>query len=238
VGNFDDMNLRKLSLWIVLFLVTVTLQCTADPPVQPRPTTPGNLLVNGSFENGREPWFALVTEHWGGFSVTERYAVEGRHSAHLALRAGTPVQGTNIVGLVQELSPAKFPRRLSGFYRIEGWTRGTPKQYLQVVVIVSGNPNEKPFPNYQIRYVLAGIEKPPLQIVNARYLLLGGSEIREGRWIRFDIDLHSDFQRHWGRIPTEFSKIRVLFEVRCDEKKAGDGDARADVYYDDLYLGE
>jgi hypothetical protein len=233
------MNLhRNLSLWIVLLLVATTVQCTADPPVQPPPTSLENLFVNGGFENGREPWFALVTDQWQGFSVTDQHAIEGRHSAHLALRAGLPAEGTKIFGVVQEVNPAKFPRRLSGFYRIAGWIRGTPKQYLQVVVIVVGDPSERPFPNYQIRYVLAGIEKPPLQIVNARYLLLGRSEIQEGRWVRFNIDLHSDFQRHWGRIPTGFSKIRVLFEVRCDEKKAGDGDARADVYYDDLYLRE
>jgi hypothetical protein len=105
-------------------------------------------------------------------------------------------------------------------------------------VIVFGDPSDRPFPNYQIRYLLAGIDKPPLQIANARYLFVAGSEIREEKWVRFDLDLHGDFQRQWGCVPQGFSKVRVLFEVRYDEKNARDGEVRADVYYDDLYLGE
>lgn len=140
--------------------------------------------------------------------------------------------------MIQEVIPRDFPKHLSGSYRIEGWTRGTAKQYLQVVVIVFGDASDRPFPNYQIRYPLAGIGKPPLQIANAHYLLVAGSEIREGRWVRFGLDLLADFQRQWGCVPKGFSKIRVLFEVRYDEKNARDGNVRADVYYDDLYLGE
>jgi hypothetical protein len=83
---------------------------------------------------------------------------------------------------------------------------------------------------------LAGIDKPPLQIANARYRLVAGPEIGEEKWIRFDLDLHADFQRQWGSVPKGYSKIRVLFEVRYDEKEAGDGEVRADAYYDDLYL--
>jgi hypothetical protein len=66
----------------------------------------------------------------------------------------------------------------------------------------------------------------------------GIPEIQGGRWIKFDFDLYSDFRRHWGQVPKGFTKIRVLFEVRYDEKAAGEGDAAADVYYDDLNVGE
>jgi hypothetical protein len=214
------------------------LQSAVHLPHQVEPTAPGNLFVNGSFEQGKEPWFALASANWESFNLTDRHAAHGRHSAHLALRTGASSEGTKIVGVIQEVIPRDFPKRLSGSYRIEGWTRGTPKQYLQVVVIVLGDASDRPFPNYQIRYLLAGIDKPPLQIANARYLLVAGSEIREGRWIRFDLDLHADFWRQWGCVPKGFNKIRVLFEVRYDEKEAGDGEVRADVYYDDLYLGE
>jgi len=229
---------RRLCAWVGLLLAAATAQCTINLPPEAQPPAPRNVFVNGSFEQGKEPWFALVTANWESFDVTDRHALHGRHAAHLTLRAGTPAEGTKIVGVIQEVSDRDFPKRLSGSYRIEGWKRGTPKQYLQVVVIVFGDPSERPLPNYQIRYVLAGIDKPPLRIVNARYVLIGGSGLQEGRWVRFDLDLHADFHRQWGRIPKEFNKIRVLFEVRFDEKNSGEGEVRAEVYYDDLYLGD
>lgn len=215
----------------------VTAQCTSHS-FKAKFASSRNLLMNESFEAGKEPWFALVTPNWESFEITDRYASHGRHSAYLGLRAASSAEGTKIVGVVQEVRPAEFPRRLSGFYHVEHWRRGAQKQYLQVVVIVFADPTNKPFPNYQLRYVLSGIDRPPLQIVNAKYVLSGISEIQEGRWIKFDFDLHSDFQRHWGQIPKGFAKIRILFEVRYDEKTAGGGDAGADVYYDDLYFGE
>ena len=227
-----------LSFWIMLFLMAAMLRCAANLPHTIQPTAPGNLFANGSFEQGKEPWFSLVDPNWESFDLTDRHAVHGRRSAHLALHAGTTSEGTKIIGVIQEVIPRDFPKHLSGSYRIEGWTRGTPKQYLQVVVILFGDASDRPFPNYQIRYVLAGIDKPPLQIANARYLLVAGSEIREETWVRFNLDLHADFQRHWGCLAKGFSKIRVLFEVRYDEKNSRDGEVRGDVYYDDLYLGE
>jgi len=45
--------------------------------------------------------------------------------------------------------------------------------------------------------------------------------------------------RHMRQVlphPEGFSKIRVLFEVRFDDKEAG-APAAAEVYYDDLYMG-
>jgi hypothetical protein len=234
----DGMNLLPRHLpRIMLLLAAFLAGCAGDRNVT-SPTSGANLLMNASFEDGRDPWFALVTANWAGFEVTDRHAVSGQHSAHLALRAGEPAEGTRIVGVIQEASPRDLPRRLSGFYRVEGWIRGTPKQYLQVVVIVFGDPGAKPYPNHQIRYVLGGVDRPPLQIANAKYSFAGASELQEGRWSRFDLDLHADFQRQWGQVPKDFSKIRVLFEVRYDEKEAGAGEPKADVYYDDLYLGE
>jgi hypothetical protein len=214
------------------------VQCGGGFAHQASPAGSGNLLTNGSFENGAVPWVSLTTEHWEAFTVTDGHAMDGRHSAQLVLRGKVSAEGTKIVGAVQEVSPATFPRRLSGFYRIERWTRGTVKQYLQVVVIVFGNLASRPFPNYQIRYVLAGINTRPLQIVNARYVHLGGSDLQEKKWVRFDMDLHADFQREWGRVPTEFSKIRILLEFRYDEKDSGGSEVIADVYYDKLHLGE
>jgi hypothetical protein len=46
-----------------------------------------------------------------------------------------------------------------------------------------------------------------------------------------------DFERLWGKAPEDFEKLRLLFEVRWDNKVAGASAAEADVYYDDLYAG-
>jgi hypothetical protein len=228
----------RFSFWIGILLAAATGQCGVNPLPDSQPPALKNIFLNGSFEQGKEPWFALVTPNWESFRLTDRHAAHGPHAAHLALHAGMAAEGTKIVGVIQEVTPQDFPKRLSGSYRIERWKRGTPKQYIQVVVIVIGDTSERPFSNYQIRYILAGIDKPPLRILNARYILAETSELQKRSWIRFDFDLHSDFQRQWGRIPKGFSKIRVLFEVRYDEKNSGEGEVRAEIYYDDLYLGD
>ena len=228
---------RRYWIWTLPISMLVTAQCTS-PSFQAKFASSRNLLTNESFEAGKEPWFALVTPNWESFEITDRYAIHGRHSAYLGLRADISAEGTKIVGVIQEVTPSEFPGRLSGSYYVKDWRRGALKQYLQVVVIMFADPTSKPFPNYQLRYLLSGIDRPPLQIVNAKYVFSGISEVQEGQWIRFDFDLHSDFRRHWGQIPKGFTKIRILFEVRYDEKTAGGGDVRADVYYDDLYFGD
>jgi hypothetical protein len=197
-----------------------------------------NLFTNGSFEQGTAPWFALSGKQWEGFSVTERHAKAGKYSAYLALRATPETEGSKVFGLIQEVSPKKFPEKISGYYRVENWHRGTDKQYLQFVVIIQGDSSEARFENYQIRYILAGVETPPLKIANARYIFLGGREPKQREWVRFEQDLQADFQRKWGRIPTRFTQIRILFEARYDEKKADDNRIFADVYYDNLFLSE
>ncbi len=214
---------------VAIFLVTLGLSgCT---PAQP------NLLRNGSFEQGVEPWFSLETENWAGFSITDRYAVDGRFSAYLALRADKNDHGAKVFGLIQELSPKRFPKKLSGYYRVENWQRGTEKQYLQCVIIVWGDNAVSQYQNIQIRYILTGIAEPPFALANGRFLFLGDREPTLGRWIRFERNLHSDFLQQWGHIPEGFEKIRVLFEARYDDKELGT-ELSADVYYDALYMGE
>jgi hypothetical protein len=219
--------MRLCALALVCVLIGLSGCQSAEP----------NLLRNGSFEQGVEPWFSLESEHWAGFSRSDRYAVDGRFSAYLALRADPEDHGAKVFGLIQELRPKRFPKRLSGYYRVENWRRGIAKQYLQFVVIVWGDRAVSQYSNVQIRYILAGLTEPPFAISNARFVFLGDREPIEGRWMRFERDLHSDFLQHWGHIPERFEKIRVLFEARYDDKEPGT-ELAADVYYDELYLGE
>jgi hypothetical protein len=220
------------------FLLGAFGGCSLLSPKLVPPSETENLFVNGDFESGASPWFALSGKQWEGFSVTENFARAGKYSAYIALRASQETAGSKVFGLIQEVSPKKFPNKISGYYRIEHWKRGTAKQYLQFVVVVQGDPIETRYENYQIRYVLAGIDRPALNIQNAKYLFIGQAEPAQGEWVYFERDLHRDFQRIWGRVPSTFSKIRILFEARYDEKKVKEPEIFADVYYDDLYLGE
>ena len=63
-------------------------------------------------------------------------------------------------------------------------------------------------------------------------------EPEQGEWIRFERDLHADFEKFYGDVPEGFSSIRILYEVRYDGRNlASDPEAGARVWYDDLYLG-
>jgi hypothetical protein len=87
-----------------------------------------------------------------------------------------------------------------------------------------------------MRYPLAGISEEPFVIDNAFFVFIGKEEPRTGEWVYFERNIRQDFEELWEAAPEGFSKLRVLFEVRYDEKQAGAA-AEADVYYDDLYMG-
>ena len=208
----------------------------------PRPAG-GNLFGNPGFEEGEEPWLSLTTEAWGKpFSVSPDQARTGASSALLELRSSEAGAGpARVYGVVQEVSPAELPETLSGYYYVDRWERGTPKQYLQFVVIVHEArnipPEASPATNHQVRYLLAGVDSPPIAISNARFVMVGAGEPQQGQWVYFERNLRSDFEQLWGAVPEGFSKLRILFEVRWDDRQPSDGPSAADVYYDDLYLG-
>jgi hypothetical protein len=227
---------------------------TPSPTLEPRPTlTPGayvpppgtaNLFGNPGLEEGNKYWFAL---HEQTVQTTTAVAHSGQASAYLKMRDAVDATGANVYYLVQEVAPAEFPEFISGYYRVDNWKRGTEKQYLQFVVIVfaptnysvdsAGTPLNVPFPNYQIRYPLLGISEQPFPIANSFFKFIGtDSDPRQGEWVYFESNIKKDFQEFWKAVPEGYSKIRILFEVRYDDKVAG-VPAEADVYYDDLYMG-
>lgn len=208
------------------------------PPVTVPPSAKANLFVNPGFEDGAEPWLSLTTRAWGEpFSVSREVAHAGIQSARLNLRA-REAAGARIVGVVQETKSETFPELLSGYYQVAKWVRGTGIQYIQFVVIVFDSENAPMrFPNHQIRYLLAGTDKQPFSIGNAKFIYVGTEEATPGGWVYFARNLREDFIDQWGDVPKRFSKIRVLFEVRYDKKQQGETDSSAVVYFDDLYLG-
>lgn len=197
-----------------------------------------NQLLNPGFEEGAEPWISLDPE--SAFAVTPDQAHSGISSARLTMDESVEAEGDRVYYLVQEITPDKFPAVLRGNYFVENWQRGTAKQYLQFVVIAAGADNNPLLPqtdNYQLRYLLAGIDREPFAIGNAQFIYFSQEEPVQGQWVPFETNVKDDFQRYWGAVPENFDKIRILFEVRYDDKVKGDGAPRADVYYDGLYFG-
>ena len=218
---------------------------TLTPTLEARPTlTPGayeapagsaNVFGNPGFEDGNRYWMAL---HEQTVETTTTEAHSGKSSAYLKMRDPAEATGAKVYYLVQEVAPAQFPELISGYYRVDNWTRGTKKQYLQFVVIVFAPTNlGGQYPNYQIRFPLVGISEEPFPIGNAYFKFLTRDlEPRQGEWVYFESNIKQDFEEKWKAVPEGYSKIRVLFEVRYDDKEAG-LPAEADVHYDDLYMG-
>ena len=234
-------QVRRIFLVVLLGLTLAALSC-GDQEAQPQatPTTPqsgetANLFPNPGFEDGQDPWFSLKEPN---FIRTEALANSGSASALLQMRDPLEAEGAKVYYLVQEIEPTEFPEVLRGYYRVENWKKETPKQYLQFVVIAFGVDNlPGGFTNHQIRYPLAGIDSPPFDIGNAYFVFLGKDEPVTGQWVPFEANIAEDFKRLWGAVPEGFDKLRILFEVRWDDKIAGQGAPEADVYYDDLYIG-
>lgn len=242
------MHLRRLFPALCLLAAVVLAGACGGTEPQPEATppcqdididVPANLFVNPGFEKGEEPWFSMTTPAWGTpFGVSDAGACGGQRSALLGMRAGPAETGARVFGVVQEIAPDTLPEVISGYYRVEDWTRGTDKQYLQFVVIVMGATNlPGGFNNHQIRYLLAGIDEPPFAIGNAHFVFVNKDEPVTDRWVCFERNIRDDFEELWGAVPEDFTNIRILFEVRYDDKQAGSGEVKADVFYDDLYAG-
>ena len=220
---------------------------TPVPTLEPRPTvTPGaysppagtaNVFGNPGFEDGRTYWYSLKPPD---YEVSQDYAHSGQSSAHLEMlppAAGDTVKA-KVYYLVQEVGPKEFPELISGYYRVENWTKGTQKQYLQFVVIIWAPTNyPTTYGNYQTRNLLAGINQEPFAILNAKFIFLTKEEPLTGEWVYFERNIKEDFEQLWGAVPEGFSKMRLLFEVRYDDRASTETNTRADVYYDDLYMG-
>jgi hypothetical protein len=239
----------RLGLLAIAALALLVLAAACDEEAGGPTSTPGacvpqeppegqaNMFHNPDFESGGDPWCSLHTEEVSPFEVSQDFAHSGQSSALLRMRMSSEESGAKVFYLVQEVMPEEFPELVSGYYRVENWIKGTPKQYLQFVVIAFEPTNlAGGYPNYQMRYPLAGISEEPFAIANAFFVFIGKEEPRTGEWVYFERNIKEDFEQFWGAAPEGFSKLRILFEVRYDDKEAGAA-SEADVYYDDLYMG-
>ena len=207
-------------------------------PAVPKVPLVGNLLANPGFEEGAHGWFAPLSEHWVGFVVDSTNAHSGRSTARLTLSAEELSPRTQVWGVSQYVNPSEFPHKLSGWYLVNGWKRGAPHQYLQAVLMVWGRYPDRPFKNYQVRYILAGVDEQPYFMSNARYVFLSKSPPVEGEWIHFEANPAEDFQRLWKIVPEEYDKLQVFFEARFDDRTDALSEVAGNVFFDDVYLGQ
>lgn len=215
-----------------------TTNSCEQPAITEAVAADGNLFANGGFENGAEPWCSLASSAWGTpFAVSDAQTFAGDQSALLQLRSDDG-GAERVYGVLQEVAVDEFPETLSAEYFVERWEQGTPIQYLQVVVIVWDADNAPvAVGNHQIRYIIAGVDTQPTFISNARYVMVSEEQPAVGEWVRFERDVRQDFLELWGSVPEGFDRVRVLFEVRWDQRTSDAGSSSADVYYDDLYFG-
>ncbi|MCH8815308.1 MAG: hypothetical protein IH957_09480 [Chloroflexi bacterium] len=229
-----------ITLSTPVLLALLAAACSGGDDNSPRPTNaPGNLFDNPGLENGEEPWFTLKPD--SGFTVTDEFAHSGTYSAYQNMDDPAEASGLGkVYYLVQEITPPEFPEIVEGFYRVENWRRGTPLQYLQFVIIAlePQNFDLSEVSNFQLRYIIAGVNAPPFDIGNAHFVFLSREDPVIGEWTHFSANVREDFQELWGLVPEDFTLLRLFFEVRWDGKSAGSGAPRADVYWDDLYIGD
>jgi hypothetical protein len=243
---------RRLAAFGATAALLAALACAGIFGAEPTPP-PGfhtNLLVNPGFEAGTEGWsYPVESPYWGSFEVVESPVHSGRRAAHLRLRADREdrTSAVHILGVMQELRPERFPDVVGGYYRVEGWEKGADVTdlYLQMVAIVwtdeasavvnPGGPKSA-LNNYQLRFYLAGVSEPPFLVGNAKLLFVTKQQPEPGRWTYFEIPLRQRFEEQWGRVPSNYDRLRLLFEARWDNRPAGSKIA-ADAYLDDLFAG-
>jgi hypothetical protein len=231
---------------------------TEQPAAQERVPTPllvGNQLRNPGFEAGTQDWGKIGGSEAVGFEVVSEPVHAGRGAAHLVAswQPGRRERPVSVKGAAQEISPPRFPDRIAGRYRVERW-ENTPDPgalQLQIIIGVVGDPRileivqsddpDEPeahpdLDNYQLRYQLAGPTEEPEDGGNIRNRVIGKGPPELGNWVRFDLPVKSDFEQSWGGVPANYRYLRVMFNVRWDDKEEGAA-LHADVYYDDLFFG-
>ena len=194
-----------------------------------------NILVDPGFETGSPSWdYVKYSTSWEPYTISETTSHSGGKAALLSLRGDVTSQDTKVVGVFQEVNPPNMPKKISGHYYVNNWVRGAELQYIQCAFMAWDVPGHEDAP-IQIRYIIAGIDAEPFYLDNAKFIFISRSDPGVHYWIDFERNLQDDFLNAWGFIPKGYSQIRIVFEVRFDGIPYAD--CSADVYFDDLYLG-
>jgi hypothetical protein len=212
------------------------LDAPAASPTETPSAATANLFQNPGFEEGDQPWTFRDQAEWRPFEVDDTVAYTGSRSARLEIEGAENESGTRIAGAIQNINPETFPEYVSGFYRVDEWRPDAPFQYVQFVVSVLGGDFGDGIDVHQLRLPLAGAEREPFALTNARWVFINRDQPDVGEWTYFGYPIKRAFELNWGRVPGSWDSIDVFFEVRYDDKVAGSTPA-ATVFFDDLYAG-
>lgn len=216
---------RYLALAVIALVMSTSVSCGGGK---------ANLLENPGFEAGEAPWSSLEEL---SFERVTNQAHTGEASALLQIATEPEDTGNGRSLLVQDVTSEEFPEVLSGFYRVENWTKGAESQSVKVAVVVFAADNLMgDFPNHQVHYILAGVAPEPDSGGNIRNIHLGSEEPDQDQWVAFQGNVRTDFSDLWGAVPEGYELLRVIFEVGFDNKEEGTP-VRGDVYFDDLHFG-
>ncbi len=207
----------------------------APTAVSTPPPVTANLLSNPGFEQGDLSWQFKDQPEWSAFSIGDTGRT-GVHSLHLQLHGDDAATGTHIAGALTTITPKDFPDYVSGFYRVDDWHPSTTFQYLQFVVAVHGDFGGGSAIQ-EMRFPIAGIDREPFMLSNARFLFLSRGAPALRQWTYFGYPLKQAFASRLGAVPTTWTSIDIFFEVRYDGKTADQPATSADVSFDDLYAG-
>jgi hypothetical protein len=215
----------------------------------------GNQLQNPGFEAGTHGWGNIEQRNSADFEIVSEPVHSGRGAAHLVAswQPGRPERPVSVRSATQEISPSRFPDRISGWYRVDRWEDASDRGALQLQIIAaaigdprtreivrSNDPDGPEIParldNFQLRYQLAGPTEAPEDGSNIKHRVIGRGPPDLRSWLRFELPVKSDFEQHWGSVPANYRQLRIMFAVRWDDKAEGAA-LRADVYYDDLFFG-
>jgi len=217
----------------------------------PTPLLVGNQLRDPGCEAGTQGW-ERPDHSRIAFGVVSEPVHSGDGAAHIVAswQPGDREQPVSVRSATQEISPARFPDRIAGWYRVDRW-EDTPDPgvlRLQILVVAIGDPRTREivesgdpdiYPNitnFQLRYQLAGPSEAPDDGGNIKTRVIGKGPPELGSWLHFDLPVKSDFRQSWGSAPENFRYLRIMFAVRWDDKEEGAA-LQADVYYDDLFFG-
>lgn len=207
------------------------------PPLATPTPEMSNIVTNPGFEEGGTGWSYRQQPEWHAFGVSDGFARTGSRALELWLRDNASLERTRITGATQILATQEIPEFLSGYYYVDEWQPTATFQYLQMVLSVKGADFEDEFEFHEIRVPLGGIDREPFLLSNARFSFLNRDQPKLREWTYFSFPVRDAFQTVLGRVPAAFESLEVFFEVRYDDKTPAQGETRAHVYYDDLYIG-
>ncbi|MFH0815582.1 MAG: hypothetical protein V1934_02020 [Methanobacteriota archaeon] len=228
---------RRYYIWMLTVAVAIVVVTALYYQIQDDGGGGGsnrNRLADPSFENSPSGWTYLSwSEFWIPFSISDGVSYSGAHSAQLTIRATPYSRNTTVCGVSQDIAIGVMPEKIGGYYQVRNWTRGAAKQYIQCVVMAF-NATGMEYP-VQLRYIMAGANEAPFELGNAKFIFITQSEPVENTWVRFERNLWQDYTEYWAFVPSDFTSMRVAFEVRYEDVPYDV--ASADVYWDDVYLG-